>query len=225
MTNKNLTSLVGLYVIVLCLQDASALELEVLHSNIEVNLQKDTAQPYDIARDIIAPQYLRGYIAYNQISGSLYLRLASRTRTKVKLQWDNKENIYIDGLNPNSIAFEAPGETKGIRFNVLKETSGTLRIYSIDNILLKSIPYQILKERAYTQTLRFSAYDNNYQTTLNDGNVIILDKNSGSYNVSYSINQKTDTPADSYWSVSSSINVDRENNNNRSLNTSISYTW
>lgn len=207
------------------LQEVNALELEVLHSKIEVNLQKDTAKPYELARDIIAPQSIRGYIAYNQMTGSLYLRLASRSRSKVKLDWDNKEDIYIDGTDPNSITFETPGENRNIRFNALKAGSGILRIYNLNNVLLKSIPYQILKERAYTQTLRFSAYDNNYQTTLNDGNVIILDKKSGSYSVSYSLNQKTDTPADPYWSVSSSINVDRENNNNRSLNTSVSYTW
>lgn len=215
----------AIILIIFFYSSVEALELEVVHSNIDVNVQSNSVEPYKLAREIIAPQSINGYIAYNQTTGGLYVRLASRIRTKVKVTWKDKENMFIDGLDPNSIAFDAPGQSRSIRFNVLNAGSGTLQVYSEDNILLKSIPYQILKERAYSQTVRASVYDNNYQTTLGDGNVIILDRKSGSYSLSYSINQKTDTPADPYWSMNTSINVDRENNNNRSLNTSVSYTW
>ncbi|WMP19238.1 hypothetical protein [Thiothrix lacustris] len=214
--------------VLMALMPAQAFDLKILDSNLEVKTKAPDQEPYEILDEVISQDSIKSYIRHDQRTGDIYLSVSARKRSKIRVEWDNKNDVFPAGRDMSDLAFERPGSDVVIRFNVLRPVSGTLKILNEEGKLLKAIPYQVVKERGYRQSLRTSISDSQTQIEGNDNALIVInnsDNRSGSYSLGYSITEKTSNGADPYWSINAGLNSNNGSSNSRSLNASASYSW
>ena len=203
-----------------------ALSLEVIDSDVTVKVANPSGQAYELLNTITAPASVHGYIGFDKTVGEFNVAFNAPKRAKFYLEWDDKDNVFLD-RDTNEVVISHPGQTVYTRFNVLRPVTGNLYVYNAEKQLIKTIQFNVQKERSYRQTLNASASDNSYAyNATNDDNIIYVTKeNSGSITMGYNITQKVSNSADPYWNVGVNVNTSRQDSSNRSVTVSSSYTW
>lgn len=214
--------------ILMCLtvNTSHAISLEVIDSDVTVKIANPSEQAYELLNTITAPASVHGYIGFDKTVGEFNVAFNAPKRSKFYLEWDNKDNVFLD-RDTNEMVISHPGQTVYARFNVLRPVTGNLYVYNTEKQLIKTIQFNVKKERSYRQSLNASASDNSYAyKTTDDENVIYVTKeNSGSISMGYNITQKVSHSADPYWNAGVHVNTSRQDNDNRSVTISGSYTW
>lgn len=203
-----------------------AIDIKILDSNLDIKIKSQEGQPYEILNEIIAPHSITNYIRYDGITGNFFIPLSARKRSKIRIDWDHQNDVFLAGRNKNEeIRFDTPGEEVGLRFNVLKPVTGNIKIFNTQGQLLKTIPFHIKKERSIRQSLRATVSTNRQnQTNQLDANTL-FSNDTQYYSFGYSITQKVSNGADPYWSFDTTINTYQGNNTNKTVSSSFSYNW
>lgn len=217
--------LLSITLVMLC-TTTYALDIRIISTDTGVMLNTPSQQPYEILDQIIAPNFIRAYISYNNMTGDFYLPISARKRAKVRIEWGHPNDVFLANRNKdNLINIENAGDEVGLRFRVLKPLTGNIKIYNEQNKLLKVIPYEIRKERKYRQSLRATVNNNYYKN--NTPNYLTSDSNNTNqyYTVGYSITEKVNNGGDPYWSFDSNISTSTGNSASQSVSTTFSYNW
>lgn len=164
---------------------------------------------------VIAPSKLvKGYIPFNRQVGTIHFSVLSPKKTILHLEWDNKNSLYP--RRGRTVKFRRAGQYQSIVFNATKPSLGYIYIYNSGNKssrkLLKKIPYQVAKQRAYNQSIRM--YANKQGNTSDNDN----DDNEVDISLSYSINQRVNI-GEPRWSAGARVTTDK------SIGVSVGYSW
>lgn len=200
---------------------ANGLEVEVIELDSFVATRINTqAQPkkFDIVHNIISPSYISGSIPHNSNVGSLRVILSAKKRSKIRVEHDHPNDLFSRSRDLKEVIFRREGSRVNLSFNAFKPIAGTLRIYNENNKLIHSIPYRVIKEKAFRQSLTSRVNDRKSGT-------LSSENHNQNLSVSYRVSKKAKHITDPRWSVSTSINTDLDDTNNRSISTSFSINW
>lgn len=213
--NNSLLSRIVLCTCLVMSTSLSALEFRVTQGQATVETAQDSNKPFEVLETVIAPSFVSGAIGFGQDVGSLYLQIASKKRSKVRIEYDNGDTLF-PLIDLGEVIFDRPGKTRTINFNVFGPVFGNLRIFNEKNQLIKTIPYIVLRERSYRQSIR----TNVTESRSSDDNEV-----KQSISIGYTISNKILNTTDPYWSFSTSINTDVNDPRSRTTSAGISYSW
>ncbi|WP_020397078.1 hypothetical protein [Thiolinea disciformis] len=198
----------------------SAIGFEVIENRIEViggevytDKKADDDSEYQTVDTVLVDQDVSTYIPYKRATGVLYFNIVAFMKTKVRLEWPDDSGLY--SRVGHEVVFNKEGETKQVSFNVTKPTQGVISVYNLDNELIKTIPYRVTQQAAFTQNIsgRLSQSD--------------LDKPEQDASISYSIAPRT-KPGDARWNMGVNLNstLERESApDKKSASVYFNYSW
>lgn len=172
---------------------------------------------YEIAKSVVAPSEVTGYIPFNKQVGILTFSILVPQKSIITMKWDNEENFF--SRIGKRIKFRRAGEYQTISFNATKLTSGYISLYNANNKLLKKIHYTMKKQNAYSQNIRAYVRDSKSGNTVTNS-----DNNSLLAGVGYSISQRVNI-GDPRLSLGVSVSTDLNDSASRSITASLGYSW
>lgn len=178
----------------------------------KVSQERYTELPKNLFSKVLVDNNIVGYIPFNQNVGILRLRVFSPIKTKMLIKWDNADSLFAR-RHSKEIKFRRSGDYQSITFNAIKPMSGFIYLMSNEKTLIHKIRYTIKKQRKYSQSIRFHVRESDSSHGNND-------KQSSS--LSYSIGQRTSSGV-GRWS--GGVNFSEDSNSNKSISTSIGYSW
>lgn len=193
----------------------AAFEFRVVKSTTGVK-NINTSNHYDVLDAVVAPSIVKAYINFNEQVGTLYFEINAKKRSKLRLEYDNDDLLFSQFTNPNELTINAPGEATSVNFTVFGPVSGSIKIFNEKNQLLKTVAYIVRKEGRYRHSL---------SGNLSNTKTEVLEDETNTTSLSYSISKKTEHSADPYWNLGASVSADIDNPDKRTVNVGFDYTW
>ena len=174
---------------------------------------------FDIAKSVVAPAEVTGYIPFNKKVGILTFSILVPQKSIIYMKWDNSDSLY--SRIGKMVKFKRAGEYRSISFNATKLTSGYVYLYNANKKLLGKVRYTIKKQNSYSQNLRAYVRNTSSETSSNSN------KNTSSSNyagVGYSISQRVNI-GDPHITMGVSVTADLNNVASRTITASVGYSW
>jgi len=172
---------------------------------------------FEIAKRVVAPSEITGYIPFNKQVGILTFSVLVPQKSIITMKWDNENSLF--SRIGKRVKFRRAGEYQTISFNATKLTSGYITLYNTNGKVLKKIHYTMKKQNAYSQNIRAYVRDSKSGNTATN-----LDNNSQLAGIGYSISQRVNI-GDPRLSMGVSVSTDLNNTASRSITASFGYSW